>query len=250
MIAAAAAFMLAGLAVAWAAPDGRTTGSGAQPTAREDPVAERELTALRRQVEFQNKELALSRQRHADLRRAVLQAVGTLKSRSKDGSNDTLIAALERALATSASTGAGVTALDERPAAATPAAATPAMSGNSASGNTAAPGSSTPAAGPTPMPATIRVGAFAFSKIVFAPADGGFTCTGRITNQTMPSMGNDVVTPGFVLTTFDEKGQKIQAATFYVAFSEVDQTKVFSVPLSKAPPTGKFTIELEPAEAK
>lgn len=215
------------------------------PSAREESAADRELTALKRQVEFQNKELALARQRHAELRRAVFQAVGTLKSRSKDGSNDTLVASLERALAASASTGAAVTSLDEKPASAAPAAAaSPAPATPAAGASSSAAPSAGPAAGPAPMPATFHVGAFNFSKIAFAPADDGAVCTGRITNQSI-SIHNDVVTPGFVLTIYDDKGNPLQSVPFYVAFSENDQTKTFTVPLAKMPPTGRFKIEPE-----
>lgn len=212
------------------------------PSAREESASDRELTALKRQVEFQNKELALARQRHAELRRAVFQAVGTLKSRSKDGSNDTLVASLERALAASASTGAAVASLDEKQANSPPAPAAPSAPmtpGAVAPGNAA-----TPAAGPAPMPATFHVGAFNFSKIAFAPAEDGAVCTGRITNQSL-SIHNDVVTPGFVLTIYDDKGNPMQSVPFYVAFSENDQTKTFTVPLAKMPPTGRFKIEPE-----
>lgn len=208
--------------------------SFAQPSAEE--------TALRQRVQQLERELQQLKTRHAQLRKAVMDALPPLRDRLRTpNSVDKVTKLLQGALR---GEGEG----------------SPADSGDTVrepeqtkptSPTTPAPAAPATGKDPEPVPLPARAKpptdgsrhagkGFYYEAVAFVPAeDGSFECVGEMTNKSY----ENPVTPRCDLQVLDADGNKVAVAYFYLAFSEIDQTKIFRVSVEQKPPEGgSYTI--------
>ncbi|MCE9591241.1 MAG: hypothetical protein K8S99_12030 [Planctomycetes bacterium] len=207
------------------------------------PSAE-EFAAMQQKVQRLEQELQQLKGRQNQLRKAVQDVLPQLRDRLRTpGSVEKVTRTLERALRNESGEGGETGMTGNQPDA-------PRDQGKKTAGESTGRNTLDLDPKPAPLPPSVKppqagarhAGAsFYFDDVQFVPAeDGGFECVGEMVNKA----ADGPVTPHFLLTVYDEGGTEIASSPFYLAFSSLDQVKIFRVSIAdKVPAGGKFTIK-------
>lgn len=193
-----------------------------------------EAASLRQRIQQLERELAQLQSRHTQLRRAVQDSLPALRDRLRTpGSVDKVTRSLERALR-----GEDIDTGPTRTNTATP---PPEASPPKEQRDLDPPPVVLPNTSPPPAAGSRHAGlGFYFQDISFVPsAEGGYECVGEMVNKA----SEQPVTPRFLITIRDAQGQEVAMTYFYLAFSQIEQSKIFRANITEKPPeNGSFII--------
>lgn len=193
-----------------------------------------EAASLRQRIQQLEREMAQLQSRHGQLRRAVQDALPALRDRLRTpGSVDKVTRSLERALR-----GEDIDTGTTRTAAASPPAEVAPPKDKL---DLDPPPIVLPNTSPPPAAGSRHAGlGFYFQDISFVPSvEGGYECVGEMVNKA----SEQPITPRFAITIRDAQGQDVTMTYFYLAFSQIEQSKIFRAAIAEKPPeNGSFTI--------